>query len=662
MPAAVPLIAIAAGGAASAAVGGGLLGAVVTAGTAFVVSSIGSSVFPAKRPTAQTTTSGGAGEDAATSRTQSFRQPITEHQIVFGRCKVGGPIVFIHSAPDDQGRADGWFYAVVVLAAHRVRAICDLWLGDTLASDPKFAGLVRVDRHLGAPDQAANANLIAETGGKWTAEHRGRGRAYVAVRVKITAEAFPSGPPNIAALVEGADTILDPRTGTTGWSDNPALCLAWYLTAPFGWKASWDDIDIPALIAAANICDELIGTRAGVTERRYTANGRVSLGEGKIAITRKLVAAMAGALVVSGGRFFIHAGGPALPAATLTSDDLRGDVTIQGSRPRRDLFNGVRAVYVDPAKNWQPTDAPPLLASNYVAEDGGEQIYRDLEFPLTTSVATVQRLMKAELERIRRQREVAFPANLSALGLRPWDGVTVALDWVGPFPARVTGWRLSPDGGVDLTLSEEDPAVWDWNPAVDERAAGDSPSVVLPNPGVIAAPASITVETPLGTAFAALGVSWSAVGSAYLAGYELEFRPASVATWQGYGGALGATAASIPTAEPTAVRTRAVARSGAVSGWREAAIPGAVTAPAALGITGGVRLSGGFPADAVRLQVFEASSNSLAAAVKLATEPTALPWDRTGLSTGQTRWYWLRAVSAEGNVSALAGPVSATAL
>jgi hypothetical protein len=37
------------------------------------------------------------------------------------------------------------------------------------------------------------------------------------------------------------------------------------------------------------------------SERRYTVNGRVSLGEGKIAIARKLVAAMAGALVASGG-------------------------------------------------------------------------------------------------------------------------------------------------------------------------------------------------------------------------------------------------------------------------------------------------------------------------------------------------------------------------
>jgi hypothetical protein len=669
MPAAVPLVAVVAAGVASAAVGGGIVGALVGAGAALVVSAVGGAVFRQKAPAAPRVafadTGPTAGFDAASpgaGRTQSFRQPIAEHQLVFGRCKVAGPIVFIHSATDDEGRADGFFYAVVVLAAHRIRAIGDVFLADAVSTDAKYAGLVRIDRHLGDPAQAANANLIAETAGKWTAAHRGQGRAYIAARLKLRPEAFPSGPPNIAAIVEGADTILDPRTGATGWSDNPALCLAWYLTAPFGWRASWDDIDIPCLIAAANACDELIGTRRGVYEKRYTVNGRVSLGEGKIAITRKLVSAMAGALVVSGGRFFIHGGTPALAVATLTSNDLRGDVAIQGSRPRRDLFNGVRAVYVEPAANWQPTDAPPLLASNYVTEDGGEAIYRDMEFPLTTSASTVQRLMKVELERNRRQREVSVQGNLSLLRLRPWEGVTVALERLTPFPARVTGWRLSVEGGVDLTLAEEDAAVWAWDPAFDERATGDNPAVVLPNPAVIATPAAILLETQLGTAFAALAVSWSAVGSAYLAGYELQFRPASVAVWQGYAAGLGATAAAVPTAEPTAFRVRSQARSGAVSGWREALIPAAVSTPAALGITGGVRLSGGFPADAVRLQVFEASSASLAAAVKLATEPTALFWDRTGLTTGQTRWYWLRSVSAEGNVSAFAGPVTATAL
>ncbi|MDW8315583.1 MAG: phage tail protein, partial [Rhodovarius sp.] len=360
--------------------------------------------------------------------------------------------------------------------------------------------------------------------------------------------------------------------------------------------------------------------------------------------------------------FFVHAGAPALPAATITSAELRGSVTVQGSRPRRDLFNGVRAVYVDPAKAWQPTDAPPLLAANYVAEDGGEAIYRDLDFPLTTSPSTVQRLMKVELERNRRQRAVSVQLNLSALRLRPWDGVMVALDRLAPFPARVVGWRLAPEGGVDLTLAEEDAAVWDWNPATDERATGDSPSVVLPQPGVIAAPASLAVETPQAVAFAALSVAWAPVGSAYLAGYEVEFRPASVAVWQGFAGGVSAVSATIPMTEPTAFRVRAQARSDAVSGWREALVPAAPSGLTATGVGGGIQVSGSLPGGVARLQVFEAASNDLAAAAKLPDEPSALPWTRTGLATGQARWLWLRSVSPEGNVSALAGPVTATAL
>ena len=658
MPAAVPLIAVVAGAVGSAAVGGGVIGALVGAGAAIGVSLIGGAIFPQKKPRPPSF----SGGSEAQQRTQSFRQPITEHQIVFGRCKVSGPITFIHSSPDDEGRADGFFHMVVVLAGHRVRAIGEVFLGDKPETDPVFAGLLRIDRHLGDPNQVANSNLIAETGGKWTADHRGRGRAYLALRLKLRPEAFPFGPPNVAAIVEGADTILDPRSGAVGWSDNPALCLAWYLTASFGWKATWEDIDIPSLIAAANICDEIVGRRDGTAERRYTLNGRVSLGEGKIEITRKIVAAMAGVLVVSGGRFFVHAGAPALPAATVTSAELRGAVTVQGARPRRDLFNGVRAVYVDPAKNWQPTDAPPLLASNYVTEDGGEQIYRDLDFPLTTSPSTVQRLMKVELERNRRQRAVSVQLNLSALRLRPWDGVLVDLDRLTPFPARVVGWRLAPEGGVDLTLAEEDAAVWDWNPATDERATGGSPSVVLPQPGVIAAPATIAVETPQTVAFAALAIAWAPVGSAYLAGYEVEFRPLSVALWQGFAGGVSAVSATIPTAEPTAFRVRAQARSGAVSGWREALVPSPATGLTAIGVAGGIQISGSVPGGLGHLQVFEAATNDLAAATKLPAEPPALPWTRTGLATGETRWLWLRSVSPEGNVSALAGPVTATAL
>ena len=135
MPAAVPLIAVAAAGIASAAVGGGIIGAVVGAGAAFIVSAIGQSVLPQKQkkqaslsPQAAAIAGFDAGQPGA-GRTQAFRQPVTEHQLVLGRCKVSGPIVFLHSATDDEGRADGFFYSVVVLAAHRVRAIGEVFLG-----------------------------------------------------------------------------------------------------------------------------------------------------------------------------------------------------------------------------------------------------------------------------------------------------------------------------------------------------------------------------------------------------------------------------------------------------------------------------------------------------------------------------------------------------
>ena len=71
------------------------------------------------------------------------------------------------------------------------------------------------------------------------------------------------------------------------------------------------------MIAAAKICNKLFGKSVGVYGKRYTVNDRVSLGEGKIVSTREVAAPIAGALVVSGGRFFVHAGGWALYSATL---------------------------------------------------------------------------------------------------------------------------------------------------------------------------------------------------------------------------------------------------------------------------------------------------------------------------------------------------------
>src|SRR5690606_8126387 len=114
-------------------------------------------------------------------------------------------------------------------------------------------------------------------------------------RLTYDPDAFPGGIPNITVDIEGKDDILDPRTGTRGYSENPALCLADYLAhATFGIGAgigAADGIEAASLIEAANICDETVPLASGGSERRYICNGVVSLSEPPKAIIEGLLSA-----------------------------------------------------------------------------------------------------------------------------------------------------------------------------------------------------------------------------------------------------------------------------------------------------------------------------------------------------------------------------------
>ena len=61
----------------------------------------------------------------------------------------------------------------------------------------------RIKKHLGSPDQVADADLIAECGEQWTEAHRLRGLAYIYVRLEFDQDAYPTGLPNISAEIKG---------------------------------------------------------------------------------------------------------------------------------------------------------------------------------------------------------------------------------------------------------------------------------------------------------------------------------------------------------------------------------------------------------------------------------------------------------------------------
>lgn len=88
--------------------------------------------------------------------------------------------------------------------------------------------------------------------------------AGIAYLVCVVDQGASQGFPRFTALVKGRK-VLDPRTGLTAWSDNPALILADFLSnTTYGARKT---VDSSSITEAANHCDALIGTPA---EKRAT--------------------------------------------------------------------------------------------------------------------------------------------------------------------------------------------------------------------------------------------------------------------------------------------------------------------------------------------------------------------------------------------------------
>ena len=482
---------------------------------------------------------------ALQARTVTVREPVVPRDMVYGRARKGGVIVFLHAS----GNKDQYLHLVIVLAAHRVKSIGAIWFEGEIAvtadgiAQGRWAGKITVEKRLGSDDQTAFASLMANVPGKWTTAHRLAGCAALYLRLTYDPDAFPGGIPNVTVDLEGKDDILDPRTGARGYSENPALCLADYLArTAYGVGAALgaaDGTDADCVIEAANICDEMVPLSSGGSERRYACNGVVSLAESPKTIIEGLLSAMAGRCAVQGGSWRIHAGAWRVPEVTLTADDVRAGGLVLATRVSQSSnFNAVRGQFVSPENDWQPDDFPAYASEVYLAEDGGDRKWRDLSLPFTISAAMAQRLAKIEMERARRQMTVKLSGKLAAW--RAGVGETVMLSYArwgfAAKPFEVQGVSLdltaSGDGALllpELVLRETSPLVYDWS-ATEEAIYAAAPRTSLPGPADVPSPgtphlAEEMYETRSGTGVRTLiRAAWTEAPSDFVRDYQVRAR------------------------------------------------------------------------------------------------------------------------------------------
>ncbi len=432
------------------------------------------------------------------------RAPAADARVIYGETRVGGNLVYIETT----GSKNETMYQAMTLAGHEIQSIETVYVNDE-ALTLSLSGNAYTTTYKGS-STALSFNWLFGTdsqtalsffSGTTAATYRFQGIAVLASKMIYNQDTFPQGIPNITAKVRGKK-VYDPRTTTTAYSNNAALCIRDYLTnTTYGLGATSAEIDDVSFEDAADICDENVNLAAGGTEKRYTINGAFSTAEPPKEVLAKMLTACSGKLSYIGGKWVLRVGAYRSPSMTITADDIVGGISMQASQSRRDIFNAVKGTYSEPGVLYQPNSFPPVTNATYESQDG-EQIWKDIQFPFTTSSSACQRLAKIDLEKARQQISVQLACNLKAFALQPGDTVNLTFDRYG-WSSKVFDvltWEFSfsdsetgPTPIVNLMLRETAAGVYTWS--AEETAIDLAPNTNLPDPFTVVAPGVAVSDT-----------------------------------------------------------------------------------------------------------------------------------------------------------------------
>jgi hypothetical protein len=449
------------------------------------------------------------------------RDAAAPQEFVYGEVRKGGPITYLETT-----RGGSVLYQIIPLAAHEIESVEAIYINDEVATlspdgydngDRTGAGWVtsprkwsedddadkheiRIFYHLGdqtsITDTFANSSVesldsvffntgatdedsqnFGGVGQPTKASFVGNGIAYLFVRYGYAADVFRNGLPVITARIKGKK-VFDPRTSTTAYSNNAALCIRDYLTSAYGLSDA--QVDATVFSNAANVCDENVTLAAGGTEDRYTLNGVVRADQSYGDVLQQMVTSCAGTLFWGGGKWKLAVGAYNAPTKTLTLDDLRSNISLQTRVNLRDQFNKVQGVFNDANQRYIAADYPPIESASFLAQDNGVAQALDLDLPFTTSASTAQRLAKMALFRGREQMVFQAEFGMNAFDVEVGEIVALTIDRYG-WTAKefeVVNWRFfigsEGDMRIAMALRETSAAAFSWTAEESEIISNDS--------------------------------------------------------------------------------------------------------------------------------------------------------------------------------------------
>lgn len=388
--------------------------------------------------------------------------------------------------------------------------------------------------YLGADSQAADARLMTLFPTMWTAAHRARGVAYLICEFDYNETAFPTSLPTVTALIRGAK-VYDPRTGSTAWSDNPALLMRHVYAHPQFGKAAVtaaEDVRIGAVATACDASHGYVVDGVTTTVALYRAGMVLPFGAAAKDALDDLTAAMAGSWAFAGGELYLRAGVFSSSVMSLVDADLVGIVrdgaseqdrplSISPHRERVQKFNVVNLQIWDAAQAYKQVALTPLKSSALITRDGAE-LAQSITLAAVGYAPQAQHIAGVMMRDARDPLTVTLQFKMRAYPLELFDTIDLTIARYG-WSAKlfqVVGRDWSSDGNLAITLKET--AAAHYTPDGTFAAQGYALNTGLPSPWYVPTVGALTVTSGTaellkladGSIVSRMRVSWPTIDDA----------------------------------------------------------------------------------------------------------------------------------------------------
>jgi len=400
--------------------------------------------------------------------------------VIYGQRQVGGTRVFVATG----STKNKYLYIVLVLCEGESEEIGDIYIDDVISTDSRYSSVVTINKHLGSDSQTADT-MLTGAGINWTSDHKLLGLTYIACRFTWDANIFGSVP-DIRCTVKGRK-VYDPRTSTTVYSTNPALCWRDHLTnSRFGKGLSTNFIDDATVITAANKCDSMVTPYTGASQiKLFECNTVIDTSRSVMDNCKVLLSGMRGLMPYSEGKYGLLIEDQKIGSTVFdfTEDHIIGGISIESER-KKGKYNRVIATFTNPTKNWQEDSIEwPKTGStdhdDYLAEDNSAELVGRVNLPTITNPYTAEDIAELIVKRSRDALKVKISVTSEGLKCAIGDIISITHstpDW-STKEFRVMSLVLNYDCTVSLDCIEHQDNIYPWGTKTQEPS---SPNTNLP--------------------------------------------------------------------------------------------------------------------------------------------------------------------------------------